>query len=111
MQQTLIVHGNKDIVVQPINALLLAEQLPNAQLVVYPDRATRPDTPRKRILSPLCLPFHHAGLIEPYPPFVAGNDFIYFDPLKTHASQVIPCALSVRGMRAIEKSRDCGTRP
>jgi pimeloyl-ACP methyl ester carboxylesterase len=36
-QKTLIVHGNKDIVVQPINALILAEQLPNARLVVYPD--------------------------------------------------------------------------
>jgi pimeloyl-ACP methyl ester carboxylesterase len=34
---TLIVHGNKDIVVEPINALLLAEKLPNAQLIVYPD--------------------------------------------------------------------------
>ena len=34
---TLIVHGNKDIVVQPINALILAEQLPNAQLIVYSD--------------------------------------------------------------------------
>jgi pimeloyl-ACP methyl ester carboxylesterase len=36
-QQTLIVHGNKDIVVQPVNALILAERLPNAQLVVYLD--------------------------------------------------------------------------
>ena len=36
-QKTLIVHGNKDIVVQPINALILAERLPDAQLVVYPD--------------------------------------------------------------------------
>lgn len=34
---TLIVHGNKDIVVQPINALILAEHLPNAQLIIYPD--------------------------------------------------------------------------
>jgi len=34
---TLIVHGNKDIVVEPINALILAEQLPNAQLIVYSD--------------------------------------------------------------------------
>jgi pimeloyl-ACP methyl ester carboxylesterase len=33
----LIVHGNKDIVVQPINALILAQHLPNAQLIVYPD--------------------------------------------------------------------------
>ncbi len=36
-QPTLIVHGNKDIVVAPINALILAEHLPNAQLIVYPD--------------------------------------------------------------------------
>ncbi len=34
---TLIVHGNKDIVVAPINALILAEHLPNAQLIVYSD--------------------------------------------------------------------------
>jgi pimeloyl-ACP methyl ester carboxylesterase len=34
---TLIVHGNKDVVVAPINALILAEHLPNAQLVVYSD--------------------------------------------------------------------------
>ena len=34
---TLIVHGIKDIVVQPINAFILAEHLPNAQLIIYPD--------------------------------------------------------------------------
>lgn len=34
---TLIAHGNKDIVVKPINGLILAEHLPNAQLIVYPD--------------------------------------------------------------------------
>ena len=34
---TLIVHGNKDIVVEPINALILASHLPNAQLIVYSD--------------------------------------------------------------------------
>jgi pimeloyl-ACP methyl ester carboxylesterase len=34
---TLIVHGNRDIVVAPINALILAEHLPNAQLIVYSD--------------------------------------------------------------------------
>jgi pimeloyl-ACP methyl ester carboxylesterase len=34
---TLIVHGNKDIVVAPVNALILAEHLPDAQLIVYPD--------------------------------------------------------------------------
>jgi pimeloyl-ACP methyl ester carboxylesterase len=33
----LIVHGNKDVVVAPINALILAEHLPNAQLIVYSD--------------------------------------------------------------------------
>ena len=36
-QETLIVHGNKDVVVAPINALILAERLPNAQLIVYSD--------------------------------------------------------------------------
>jgi pimeloyl-ACP methyl ester carboxylesterase len=36
-QSTLIVHGNKDIVVIPINAFILAEHLPNAQLIMYPD--------------------------------------------------------------------------
>jgi pimeloyl-ACP methyl ester carboxylesterase len=36
-QPTLIVHGNKDVVVMPINAFLLATHLPNAQLILYPD--------------------------------------------------------------------------
>jgi pimeloyl-ACP methyl ester carboxylesterase len=36
-QTTLVVHGNKDVVVMPINAFLLAEHLPNAQLIMYPD--------------------------------------------------------------------------
>jgi pimeloyl-ACP methyl ester carboxylesterase len=34
---TLVVHGTKDIVVRPINAFILAEQLPDAQLIMYPD--------------------------------------------------------------------------
>jgi pimeloyl-ACP methyl ester carboxylesterase len=34
---TLIVHGTKDIVVTPINAFILEEHLPNAQLIMYPD--------------------------------------------------------------------------
>jgi pimeloyl-ACP methyl ester carboxylesterase len=33
----LIVHGGKDIVVTPINAFILAEHMPNAQLIMYPD--------------------------------------------------------------------------
>jgi pimeloyl-ACP methyl ester carboxylesterase len=36
-QPTLIVHGNKDIVVRPINAFILAERLQDAQLIIYPD--------------------------------------------------------------------------
>lgn len=36
-QRTLVVHGNKDVVVMPINSLLLVQHLPNAQLIVYPD--------------------------------------------------------------------------
>jgi pimeloyl-ACP methyl ester carboxylesterase len=34
---TLVVHGTRDIVVQPVNAFLLAEHLPDAQLIMYPD--------------------------------------------------------------------------
>lgn len=34
---TLVVHGNKDVVVMPINAFLLAQHLPNARLAMYPD--------------------------------------------------------------------------
>jgi pimeloyl-ACP methyl ester carboxylesterase len=34
---TLVVHGTKDIVVQPINAFILAEHLPDAQLIMCPD--------------------------------------------------------------------------
>jgi pimeloyl-ACP methyl ester carboxylesterase len=36
-QPVLIVHGNHDIVVIPINAFLLGQHLPNGQLVMYPD--------------------------------------------------------------------------
>ena len=34
---TLVVHGSKDVVIMPINAFLLAEHLPNALLIMYPD--------------------------------------------------------------------------
>lgn len=33
----LIAHGNKDIVVMPINAFILEEHLPNASLIIYSD--------------------------------------------------------------------------
>jgi pimeloyl-ACP methyl ester carboxylesterase len=36
-QPALVVHGNKDVVVRPINAFILAQHLPDAQLVMYPD--------------------------------------------------------------------------
>jgi pimeloyl-ACP methyl ester carboxylesterase len=35
-QPTLIVHGNKDVVVMPINAFLLALHLPDARLIMFP---------------------------------------------------------------------------
>ncbi len=44
-----IVHGNHDIVVSPINALILTQRLPHAQLIIYPD-------------SGHGAPFQHAGL-------------------------------------------------
>ena len=33
----MVVHRNKDVVVTPINAFILAQHLPDAQLVMYPD--------------------------------------------------------------------------
>ena len=36
-QPTLVIHGSKDVVVNPINAFLLAQHIPNAQLIMYPD--------------------------------------------------------------------------
>jgi pimeloyl-ACP methyl ester carboxylesterase len=36
-QRTLIAHRNRDIVVIPINAFLLEQHLPEAQLVMFPD--------------------------------------------------------------------------
>lgn len=36
-QPSLVICGNSDIVVQPINAFLLARHMPDAQLVMYPD--------------------------------------------------------------------------
>lgn len=36
-QPALVVHGSKDVVVIPINAFLLEQHLPDAQLVMYPD--------------------------------------------------------------------------
>jgi pimeloyl-ACP methyl ester carboxylesterase len=47
-QRTLIVCGSKDIVVMPINAFLLAQRLPDAQLVMYPDPAPAPAPPCSR---------------------------------------------------------------
>jgi pimeloyl-ACP methyl ester carboxylesterase len=35
--RALVVAGSKDIVVRPINAFILAERLPDAQLIMYPD--------------------------------------------------------------------------
>jgi pimeloyl-ACP methyl ester carboxylesterase len=36
-QPALVVHGSKDVVVTPVNAFILAQRLPDAQLVMYPD--------------------------------------------------------------------------
>ena len=36
-QPALVVHGSKDVVVIPINAFILAQHLPNAQLIMYSD--------------------------------------------------------------------------
>jgi pimeloyl-ACP methyl ester carboxylesterase len=68
--QTLIVHGNKDVVVGPLNALILAEQLPNAQLIVYSDSSHGAQYQHGRIFLQhvkLFLSDTHAQLAEPNP--------------------------------------------
>ncbi len=57
---TLVVHGNKDIVVLPINAFILAEHLPDAQLIVYPD-------------SSHGAQFQHSGLFLKHAKLFLGN--------------------------------------
>jgi pimeloyl-ACP methyl ester carboxylesterase len=67
---TLIVHGNKDVVVGPLNALILAEQLPNAQLIVYSDSSHGAQYQHARTFLQhvkLFLTDTHAQLSEPIP--------------------------------------------
>ena len=67
---TLIVHGNKDVVVGPLNALILAEQLPNAQLIVYSDSSHGAHYQHARTFLQhvkLFLTDTHAQLSEPNP--------------------------------------------
>ena len=67
---TLIVHGNKDVVVGPLNALILAEQLPNAQLIVYSDSSHGAQYQHARTFLQhvmLFLTDTHAQLSEPNP--------------------------------------------
>jgi pimeloyl-ACP methyl ester carboxylesterase len=78
--QTLIVHGNKDVVVGPLNALILAERLPNAQLIVYSDSSHGAQCQHARTFLQhvkLFLTDTHAQLAEPNPnsvkPVVASS--------------------------------------
>jgi pimeloyl-ACP methyl ester carboxylesterase len=36
-QPTLVVNGNHDVMVPTINSYLLAQHIPNAELIIYPD--------------------------------------------------------------------------
>jgi pimeloyl-ACP methyl ester carboxylesterase len=36
-QPTLVVNGGKDVIIYSVNSLILQQQLPNAQLILYPD--------------------------------------------------------------------------
>jgi len=58
---TLIIHGNKDIVVAPINALILAEHLPDAQLIVYPDSSHATQYQHARLFLEHVKLFLHSG--------------------------------------------------
>jgi pimeloyl-ACP methyl ester carboxylesterase len=36
-QPTLVVHGGRDVIIYPVNSFILQQNLPNAQLITYPD--------------------------------------------------------------------------
>jgi pimeloyl-ACP methyl ester carboxylesterase len=36
VQPTLVVHGHRDIMLPPMNAFVLSQHIPNAQLIIYP---------------------------------------------------------------------------
>jgi pimeloyl-ACP methyl ester carboxylesterase len=57
----LVVHGNKDVVVAPINALIVAEHLPNAQLIVYPDSSHGAQYQHARLFLEHVKLFLHSG--------------------------------------------------
>lgn len=38
-QATLVVNGGKDVIIYPVNSYILQQELPNAQLILYPDSA------------------------------------------------------------------------
>jgi len=38
-QPTLLVNGGKDVIIYPVNSFILQQNLPNAQLILYPDSA------------------------------------------------------------------------
>jgi pimeloyl-ACP methyl ester carboxylesterase len=35
----LVVNGSKDVIIYPVNSCILQQELPNAQLILYPDSA------------------------------------------------------------------------
>jgi pimeloyl-ACP methyl ester carboxylesterase len=73
---TLIVHGNKDIVVPPVNAFILAEHLPNAQLIVYSD-------------SSHGAQYQHAKIfLEHVELFLSDRDSAALDPISIKSSVV-----------------------
>ena len=38
---TLVVDGGKDVIIYPVNSYILQQELPNEQLILYPDSAHR----------------------------------------------------------------------
>jgi pimeloyl-ACP methyl ester carboxylesterase len=36
-QPTLVVNGNKDLIIYTVNSFILQQNIPNAQLILYPD--------------------------------------------------------------------------
>jgi pimeloyl-ACP methyl ester carboxylesterase len=64
-QPALIVHGIRDVVVAPINACILAEHLPNAQLMIYPDSGHGAQYQHTRLFLEHVKLFLHSGISPP----------------------------------------------
>ena len=52
---TLVVNGSNDVIMPTVNSFIMEQNIPNAQLVIYPELQPRLAVPVSRTLRPSCL--------------------------------------------------------